>query len=433
MTSRFIRNAAVVAITTLGVAGTATPTTATGLASSVALAPQVTQTQSTTPITARVGSRGWLGATFQFLEDGPESDMILVGRILPDSPAFASGIRPGDRIVQVNGAPVSGEAFRSIASRLGAGDPISLTIRRGGTTLDIAMRAGERPDESTLLPRLVQIQIDSARASFETRLRLIEEGGAQGGVFFSAPNVQVIEIDGQYQIVTGLPSQTEPGRVAVRQGDEETFRFELRFPEPDEAQPLIAWVHRDSVLNGPIGEKLLLQRRLSELVSQVNNVQRFETSVGAQERSRTLIELDRALSQTERRLIELSGDAGTLVTLIEPLDEEVLITNQQGVTLIQRPLAPYVTGRNRVAGAELREMNRDLAAYFNVANGLLVTDVAEGSPAENAGLLSGDVVVTVGGVSLRSVDQFRQIMARPVPNRVIEVIRRGTTLRLQLQ
>ena len=86
-----------------------------------------------------------------------------------------------------------------------------------------------------------------------------------------------------------------------------------------------------------------------------------------------------------------------------------------------------------MAGAELRELNRELAEYFDGTTGLLVTDVAEGSPAANAGLLSGDVLQSVNGAAVSSVDQFREIMARPDSMRTINVVRRGTTVRLRLR
>ncbi len=390
----------------------------------------VVQSGSTPP---QVVSRGWLGANFRVYEDESHNEIILVAETLPDGPAFIGGIRQGDHVVRVNGVPATGELFASVASRLVAGDPIAFTIRRGASTVEIALRAGERPDEATLRPRLVQIELDSAQAGFETRLRLIEQARGEGGVFFSAPHVRMVESDGQMQIVTELQVSDEPGRFQIRSGNGQPVSFELRFPDPDEARPLMAWIEADSLAGARVGERGIWERRLLELVTQVKNVQRSGSGGNTAQRNQTLVELERSLRETEARIGAPRTSPGNSLTLIEPLGDDVLFTSRQGVTLVPRPLAPYVTGRNRVAGAELREMNRDLAEYFQVDSGLLVTDVAEGSPAETAGLLSGDVLRSVNGTVVATVDQFREIMSRPVSGRTIDVIRRGATVRLQLR
>jgi S1-C subfamily serine protease len=59
----------------------------------------------------------------------------------------------------------------------------------------------------------------------------------------------------------------------------------------------------------------------------------------------------------------------------------------------------------------LTDLNPDLARYFGVDVGVLVTEVAFGSPAEEAGLRSGEVIVRVNDQAVTRVDEVRRAVA----------------------
>lgn len=98
-----------------------------------------------------------------------------------------------------------------------------------------------------------------------------------------------------------------------------------------------------------------------------------------------------------------------------------------------RPLAPYLAGRDRVAGARLTRINDGLAGYFGTERGLLVVEVPHGTPAHEAGLRPGDVLLEVAGTAVSGMDDLRAALARapvrPVP---LEVLRRGRAFELRL-
>jgi S1-C subfamily serine protease len=97
-----------------------------------------------------------------------------------------------------------------------------------------------------------------------------------------------------------------------------------------------------------------------------------------------------------------------------------------------RPLAPYLVGANRVAGAEVRSLDAALGGYFGVERGLLVVEVAEGSPARAAGLQAGDVILRVDGREPGSVAELRALLAQSRTAVAIGVLRRGRSLDLTL-
>jgi len=97
-----------------------------------------------------------------------------------------------------------------------------------------------------------------------------------------------------------------------------------------------------------------------------------------------------------------------------------------------RPPNPWAVGRDYVAGARVTPLNAGLARYFSVNEGILVTDVLERTPAEEAGLEPGDVIVSAGERTPASVAELRFIVGRsrgPVP---LTVVRRGSSIRLRL-
>jgi len=74
-----------------------------------------------------------------------------------------------------------------------------------------------------------------------------------------------------------------------------------------------------------------------------------------------------------------------------------------GVSLLETPLPP------------------DWAAWAGTPAGFLVTSVVAGSPADEAGLLIGDLIVALDGVALHSAGQLSQALASVRPDQAVEV------------
>ncbi|XOF33174.1 MAG: DegQ family serine endoprotease [Candidatus Electrothrix sp. YB6] len=80
-------------------------------------------------------------------------------------------------------------------------------------------------------------------------------------------------------------------------------------------------------------------------------------------------------------------------------------------------------------GLAIQDMNEDLAHSFGVnrAEGILVSEVTEGSPAEKAGIKQGDILVELDGRKLIDVDDLRNRVALTAPGSTIKlrIIRDG--------
>jgi len=73
-----------------------------------------------------VGVAGWRGD-------------VQVGQVMKGSPADASGLKPGDLLIRVNGQPVASAATVQQAVVRSAGKPIQVTVMRNGSIQDLAV------------------------------------------------------------------------------------------------------------------------------------------------------------------------------------------------------------------------------------------------------------------------------------------------------
>ncbi|MFL5320342.1 MAG: trypsin-like peptidase domain-containing protein [Myxococcaceae bacterium] len=94
--------------------------------------------------------RGWLGVNIQGVGAGLPPDPTQKGAVVKDvyqnSPAAKAGLRPGDRVLAVNGRAVEGylALLRRIAI-LAPGSDVKLTVQRPNGPQDITAHLGERP------------------------------------------------------------------------------------------------------------------------------------------------------------------------------------------------------------------------------------------------------------------------------------------------
>jgi hypothetical protein len=82
-------------------------------------------------------------------------------------------------------------------------------------------------------------------------------------------------------------------------------------------------------------------------------------------------------------------------------------------------------------GVSLAELNNELAEYFQVNKdeGVLILEVEKDSPAEKAGLKSGDVILELGGKKVGNVDDVHSAIAEKKSGEEIEILykRHGKT------
>ena len=77
-------------------------------------------------------------------------EVVVLTTILPEGPAAAAGLRPGDRLVAVDGVAVSARELGAAAALLEGpvGEPVALSLRRAGRPLQVRLLRSLIPPES---------------------------------------------------------------------------------------------------------------------------------------------------------------------------------------------------------------------------------------------------------------------------------------------
>jgi hypothetical protein len=151
-----------------------------------------------------------------------------------------------------------------------------------------------------------------------------------------------------------------------------------------------------------------------------------------------LVRLQRAVTEVDRRAAALRDaldraarrEPGTPFS--EPFGGWAPSGDPEPRAVRFRPLDPYLLGQNRAAGAEVVDLQPELAEYFQVEGGVLVVDVPAGTPAARAGIQPGDVVTNVGDLDVASIQELRQGLAATDSSIPVTVVRKGRRIQLLL-
>ena len=68
----------------------------------------------------------------------------------------------------------------------------------------------------------------------------------------------------------------------------------------------------------------------------------------------------------------------------------------------------YVSGRPPI-GIGVREITEDMSKYYNLPVGVYVISISEGSGAEKAGILQGDVIIKADGKTVTNMDELNEV------------------------
>ena len=205
--------------------------------------------------------RGWLGIVIQELTpelaEGfgvkPEGG-VLVAEVMKDSPAEAAGLKPGDIVVEFDGAPVKdvSELQKRVAS-LEPGRAAPLVVIRDKAHTSLSVKLGEQPGDTTapvvppkeetlgltvepLTPEASRQFKLSARSGVVVTDVAPESSGAQAGI---RPGDAILEVNRQpvtdvesFRRIIGAVKPGEVVLVYLQRGGGRNEYVVLSIPEP---------------------------------------------------------------------------------------------------------------------------------------------------------------------------------------------------------
>ncbi|MFG1690948.1 PDZ domain-containing protein [Gemmatimonadota bacterium] len=439
---------------------------------------------------------GWIGISYEIITTSPDAEpsdpaLAAITEVVDGSPAEEVGIHVGDTIVEIDGEPVSFDEFAALSQRLRPGLVIELTLRRRGRTREVSIEAGSRPGyrftrgdvvlHMDSVAGLITAQLDSLKLSWGPEGL---GGTARFLSFDSSGNMVTTLRDGESLRGAIAGVEIGPGSVEflVREGrggvlglaevapPRDFFEYEFVFPDPHEAFPfelyLVQSQETDSLrqtvrqireelarsqaeqatryrmlaarMRGRTeqieeDEELQRLRKVQEaLTQQLHEHQTTLSEVSRQEMQRQWQHADRAFAEAAR---ERDRDA-EYQTRTREEDARRRFEDLQEMEQWERqrrPLSEYYMGLNFIAGAQITSLNPGLAEYFGVGEGVLVTEVAKGTPAEEAGIESGDVIVSVGDRPVTSLEELRMAMGAWDRPMVLTVIRKQREVEISIR
>jgi hypothetical protein len=355
------------------------------------------------------------------------------------------------------------------------GDLVRLTVLRGGQSREILVEAAPQRPEQWVLRRdagQVVIRLDSMKgailqnldslrvsiaglkvdSSGDLAIHLIGpqgeptekdewlsltyriQGPAGDSLRFTTQELFVVEPDLAVPFTAKLASTEETQELRDRLKRVRGELTEIRRQELARERELRASVR------GPAEEVIRQDAQIRELRQKeqqlIEEVNRLNAQLEAE--SQAVIRRHFAEVQSRQELAMAQAIRGREETAMrsDVEREEVLRARERALQReyeLRRPLQYIIAGQSFVAGAKLQSLNPDLAGYFQVDEGVLVTEVLEGTPAARAGIMAGDVIVGVGGERVASLEDFRfgvGYFERPIR---LRVIRKGNPVEIVIR
>lgn len=130
-----------------------------------------------------------------------------------------------------------------------------------------------------------------------------------------------------------------------------------------------------------------------------------------------------AYRQGEGFVVNLNGEVVGFMThnFSDEMNEDMCVI--MGITKLKKNIENLINGNARAAfGITAWDMTKESLESLGQENGIYVSEVIPDSAAFEAGIINGDVIVSMGGKEVSSVEEFHDILRTKKPEEVIKVV-----------
>ncbi len=360
-------------------------------------------------VLARSGAPGWLGIQYaverRFLSGNwSVSSDYRVTEVHPLGPAAAAGMSVGDVMLRIRGPGPGDTVFERLAETLRAGDTVRVTFQRGSARLARTIVAAARP-EQVLTGRLSVGELPDVE-----RTLLIRDTAERG---------------------LGM---TIVFRTGERRG---TFSYRIVGPEHGSPLPFAPLVVRSPATDSLASLIRTRQRDLARVERDASRIRMAMLGATSME----------SLDEGAMRLAGLNEQRRGLTSQLMALQDRLAYLSLERLGNVGRildevsvhvstgaPLTPLARMERRyLVGAEIVKVEAELADVFGVDRGILVAAAPEGTPAAEAGLAPGDVIVRVGDTEVGTPSELSVVLRTVAGPIVLTVVRNRTEREVRLR
>jgi serine protease Do len=419
--------------------------------------------------------RSFYGFSLKSIKKTGLSEGVLVNSVIADGPADDAGLRAGDVIVRIDGAPVTAlypeqipPLLKELADRE-IGSTVQITVRREEETSDVELvterRQRDRGDQAAFRAWGLTAKEITDRMARNRRLastagvlvsgvrsgsaaELAEPAISYGDVIRAidgAPIRTLAEFIDRYEEIMEREALPEYLLVEFDRVGKSHLTLLKPKPEKDEDPPrevAKAWI---GVATQPVVRKLARQLGHPEQLGfRITRV--YPDTVAAEsdlEVGDVILKLNgeplqpRGMQDAglfQRRVRQLGIDEPARLAVWRDGEEREVVLTLERTRLTQEEAR---RDRNRDFDLTVRELtffDRDERRWDQSVRGVLVTAVEAAGWAGLGGLRTGDLVQRIGDRQIRGIRSYRRAMealAQEQPERVVFVVLRGVRTHFQ--
>ena len=407
-------------------------------------------------------SQPFLGITFGSADTG-----AVVTSVVPNSAAADAGLQRNDIITAVNGDKATADTLADMVKSHAVGDTITLDVLRNNQTLNLDVTLQAQPTQMPL-PQIRSRIVPRNGTYLGVTLNSADNGAVVTAVEAGSPaETAGLQVDDVITAINGKsvssPADASAAIQGMNSGDSVTVSI-LRNGDTMDIQATLGsrnfGFEGGNFLGRMMDNALIYDGQNWRIISLSDSsplakagLQNGDVITAIDGESRDPQSLNTYLNGlADDAQVSLTVDRNGKSTDVTVSAADLKAANIFGGRLGGLGEMPFFNGRGRgplqfnfppffnnggtQLGVEFITLNADLAAqhHVDVTDGALITNVADNSPAAEAGLKVNDVVTAVDGDKLDSERTLRDRMLAYEPGDVVtlDILRNGESMSLDV-